>query len=599
MRKAIRLALGHAAGYWWCYALGIAALFAVDEINARIPRLTAELTDGLAASALDRAGIGGIVWRLLAMGAVIAFGRFLWRVTLFGAARNIEKNLRADLFAHLETLSMSYYNDHKTGDLMSHFTNDLTAVRGLMGGTVITAFDATVMLVLVLRNMILFVSPRLTLIAVAPLIIIIFGDIWFGKTMHRRFLARQEAFSRLTDEAQEAVSGIRVIKAFVQERKELQAFARANGNSREKNMHVARLTAAVLPALDLIIGFSLLLTLLFGGRMAIRGEITLGQFVAFNSYVTMLVWPMIAVGESVSSMSQGMASLRRIQDILDEKPDIREEGDPAIRALEGRIMIDHLSFRYPGAAENALEDISVGVNAGETLAVIGRTGSGKTTLMNLIARLWDTERPEMIRLDGRPVREIPLDVLHRDLACVPQDSFLFSDTVAGNIAFGVDAASPQEIEEAAACADVHDNILEFRDGYGTRLGERGVTVSGGQKQRIAIARALMKDAPILILDDALSAVDTDTEERILARLREIRRGKTTLIVAHRISTIQHADHILVLDDGRQAEYGTHAELLAAGGLYRSLYNRQMLEKQLREEHPPEEGRPAEEGGARA
>ena len=597
MRKELKLAGRYVRKYWWRYVLGLIALFAVDQINANVPLLSGELTDGLAAGRLDMSGVWNIVLRLLGMGSLIMLGRFGWRVCLFGAARLVERDLRGELFAHLETLSMSWYNEHKTGDLMAHFTNDLGAVRGLMGMTVISTFDATVMLVLVLISMIRFVSFRLTMIAVIPLILIIFGDIWFGKAMHRRFLARQEAFSALTDQTQEAISGIRVIKAFVQERKELAAFARANANSREKNLAVVRLMALVLPLLDLVIGISLLLTLVFGGRMAIYGEITIGQFVAFNSYVTMLVWPMIAVGESVSNLSQGLASLRRIRTILDEKPEIREEGDPSITSLRGEIELRDLTFRYPGSAEDhpALQGISLRVRPGETLAVIGRTGCGKTTLVNLLERLWDTEDPDMIRMDGHPLREIPLHVLHRDLACVPQDSFLFSDTIENNIAFGVQQASREEIMAAAEAADVHDNIMEFPNQYQTLLGERGVTISGGQKQRISIARALMKDAPVLILDDSLSAVDTDTEERILSRLQELRRNRTTLIIAHRISTIQHADHILVLEDGRPAEYGTHEELMKAGGLYRSIYDKQQLEAQLAKEQGesgPEGGEPA-------
>ena len=587
MNREIRLALHYAKRYWWRYVLGLAALFLVDQVNANVPLLSGELTDGLTQGVLDMNGVWSIALRLLGMGSLIMAGRFLWRIFLFGSARMAERDLRSDMFAHLETLSMSWYNEHKTGDLMAHFTNDLGAVRNLMGGTVITAFDATVMLLLVLISMIRFVSFRLTVIAVIPLIIIIFGDIWFGKTMHKRFLARQEAFSGLTDQAQEAISGIRVIKAFVQERKELAAFSKASANSREKNLHVVRLIALVLPLLDLVVGLALLLTLIFGGRMAIYGEITIGQFVSFNSYVTMLVWPMIAVGESVSSMSQGMASLRRIRGILDEQPEIRDEGNLSVTALKGEIEFRNLVFRYPGSPENqpALSGISVHVSAGETLAVIGRTGCGKTTLMNLLERLWDTEDPEMIRIDGHTLREIPLNVLHRDLAYVPQDSFLFSDTIANNIAFGVEQASMKEIIEAAEAADVHDNIMEFPDQYQTMLGERGVTVSGGQKQRISIARALMKNAPVLILDDALSAVDTDTEERILNRLKALRKGKTTLIIAHRISTIQHADHILVLEDGRPVEYGTHAELLTKGGLYYSVFEKQQLEKQLQTDRP--------------
>ena len=591
MGKELKLAGRCIRRYWWRYILGLAALFMVDQVNANVPLLSGELTDGLTQGVLDMGGVWNIALRLLGMGAIIMVGRFCWRIFLFGSARLIERDLRSDLFAHLETLSMSWYNEHKTGDLMAHFTNDLGWVRQMMGMTVISTFDATVMLVLVLISMIRFVSFRLTVIAVFPLLLIMFGDIWFGKVMHRRFLARQEAFSALTDQTQEAISGIRVIKAFVQERRELAAFARANANSREKNLSVVRLMATVMPLLDLVIGMSLLLTLIFGGRMAIYGEITVGQFVAFNSFVTMLVWPMIAVGESISNLSLGLASLRRIRVILDEEPEIRDEGDPAIRSLKGEIDLDHLTFHYPGTSPDhpALSDISVHVSPGETLAVIGRTGCGKTTLISLLERLWETEKPDMIRIDGHPLRTIPLAVLHRDLACVPQDSFLFSDTIENNIAFGVQSASSAGITEASRAADVHDNIMEFPDQYQTMLGERGVTVSGGQKQRISIARALMKNAPVLILDDALSAVDTDTEERILTRLKALRKDKTTLIIAHRISTIQHADHILVLEDGKAAEYGSHEELMALGGLYRSLWEKQQLEAQLAEEQPDPEG----------
>ena len=584
MKKELRLALIHIRRYWWRYLLGIASLLLVDVINTRIPLLTGEVTDGLKEQTLVMDGVWSIAWRIVMYGGLIAMGRFGWRYFLFGSARSIERDLRNEMYGHLELLSMRYYNEHKTGDLMAHFTNDLQAVRQLMGMTVITAFDASVMLVLVLFNMIVKVSLRLTLVAVIPLLVIIVGDIFFGKAMHRRFLEKQKAFSELTDYTQEAVSGIRVIKAFVQERKELYAFAKVNLNNKEKNMAVVRLIALAIPLLDLVIGISMLLTLLYGGYLAIAGSIRLGQFVAFNSYVNMLVWPMIAVGEAISSISQGMASLKRIRLILDEEPDLRDGTDISVTALYGAVSIRGLTFAYPGAEDHpALKDVSVEVQPGETLAVIGRTGCGKTTLVNLIERLWDTERADMVLLDGRPVRDIPLKVVHRDIAYVPQDNFLFSDTIENNIAFGVEEASHAQVEDCAKAACVHDNIMDFPDGYQTLVGERGVTISGGQKQRTSIARALMKQAPILILDDALSAVDTDTEEQILANLRELRAGRTTIIIAHRISTIQHADHILVLDEGRRAEYGTHEELMAARGIYRSIWEKQQLEKQLHEE----------------
>ncbi len=584
MTREVRLALHYVRRYWLWYLLGFIALTAVDFCVVRIPRITGTLIDGLKAETLAMTGVRSLLISVAALGLAVAIGRFGWRYCFFGASRNIERDIRNDLFGHLETLSMRYYNEHKTGDLMAHFTSDLGAIRQLLGMTVITTFDATVELILVLVNMILYVDARLTVVAILPMIIIIFGDVAFGKVMHRRFLEKQEAFAELSDQTQEAISGIRVIKAFVQEREELVAFGRAARKCKDKNLRVVRLFTTVFPALDLVVGVSTLLTLLYGGWLAIKGDISVGQFVTFNTYVTMLVWPMIAVGEAVSSISQGLASMKRVGIILDEKPDIVDEGDPAVTSLRGAIDVDGLTFAYPGSeAHPALLDVSVRVEPGETLAIVGRTGAGKTTLVNLLERLWDTENPDMIRIDGQPLRRIPLKVLHRDIAYVPQDNFLFSDTIENNITFGVENATHEQVEDAARAACIHDNIIEFPEGYRTLVGERGVTISGGQKQRTSIARALMKNAAILILDDSLSAVDTDTEEQILRSLRERRRGKTTIIIAHRISTIQHADHILVLEDGRRIEYGTHEELLALHGVYRGIYDKQQLEKQLREE----------------
>ena len=594
--KQLKFAARYIARHWWQYLLGIAALYMVDWVNVYVPEFTGRIINGLTDRTLDMQGAMKIVWMIAGMGLMIAIGRFGWRFFIFGAARSIEREMRGDMYGHLSKLSMHYFNRHKTGDLMAHFTNDLMSVRMLLGMTVITAFDATVMLVLVLVQMITYVSPKLTLVAILPLLIITVGDFFYGKMMHKRFKARQEAFSSLTDQVQESISGIRVIKAFVQERKELYAFALSAQNAKDKNLRVVRLQAMMMPIMDLIIGASTLLTLLYGGYLAIQGEIDVGQFVAFNSYVGMLVWPMMAVGECITSISQGLASLGRIHHIFEEQPEIvdGQQTDHDVTALKGEIRLNHLTFAYPDMPDvTVLEDVSVTVKPGETLAILGRTGSGKSTVPSLLVRLYDVA-DGMITIDGHDLKTIPLGVLRENIACVPQDNFLFSDTLQNNIAFGSADKSLESVIHAAELACIHDNIAEFPEQYQTVVGERGVTLSGGQKQRSSIARALMKaaapqaSAPILILDDALSAVDTDTERKILDNLRTVRgNDRTTIIVAHRISTIQDADHILVLDDGKVAEYGTHEELIANAGLYKSLFDKQQLEKQLREDH--EEG----------
>lgn len=566
--------------YKWKYLFGIITLFVVDFMNLYIPQFTGEITDGLESKTMDMNGVFIGIGKILLVGAILALGRYLWRYFIFGSCRSIECEIRNDLFAHLEKLSMSYYNRNKTGDLMSHFTNDLNAVRMSIGPAVITSFDAVIMTIMVLIKMVLYVDLRLTALSVIPLLFIAVGGVYYGKQVEKKFAAKQQAFSDMTDQVQESISGIRVIKAFVQERKELKAFAKANMENKDKNMAIVKLQAIVMPSLDFIIGFSSVITLLYGGYLTIKGDITLGRFIAFNQYVSMLVWPMIAAGDSITFFSQGSASLKRIQNIFDEKPEIFDENTVKnIDYLEGNIEINDLCFKYAPDTSNVLNHISVHVEKGSSLAIIGRTGSGKTTLVNLLLRMYNAE-PGQITLDGNDIREIPLKTLRENIAYVLQDNFLFSDTLRNNIAFGTTTDDMDIVEQAAREACIHDNIMNFPLKYETMVGERGVTLSGGQKQRSSIARAFMKDAPILILDDSLSAVDTNTEEIILENLKKIRQGKTTIIIAHRISTIQNADNILVLDSGEMAEYGTHEELLKLQGIYAHMYEKQQLEKQL-------------------
>lgn len=568
--------------YKWKYFLGIMTLFIVDFMNLYIPQFTGEITDGLKSQTMDMKGVLQGIIKIVLVGIVLTVGRFSWRYFIFGSARSIEYDLRNDLFAHLEKLSMGYYNKNKTGDLMAHFTNDLNAIRMSAGPAVITSFDACIMTLMVLTKMILYVNMKLTFLAVIPLIFIAIGGVYYGRSAEKRFAEKQKAFSDLTDQVQESISGIRVVKAFVQERQEQKAFAKANKDNKDKNMQVVKLQAAVMPLLDVVIGLSSLITLLYGGYLTINGTITLGRFVAFNQYIGMLVWPMIAAGDSVTFFSQGAASIKRIKSIFKQTPevyDVAGETDDTIKYLEGAIEFSGLNFKFTQETPEVLKNITLKVEKGSTLAILGRTGSGKTALANLLLRLYNVN-PGMIAIDGQDIRKVPLKVLRENIAYVPQDNFLFSDTLKNNIAFGAEDNDINLVQKAAEEACIHDNIMEFPAGYDTLVGERGVTISGGQKQRSSIARALMKDAPILILDDSLSAVDTNTEEEILKRLKTNREGKTTIIIAHRISTIQNADQILVLEEGSMAEYGTHEELLHRQGIYAKMYEKQQLEKQL-------------------
>lgn len=585
------------------YILGIMVLMLVDLASLYVPQYTGEIIDGLASGILNFEGVKLILLKILCAGLIMMLGRFGWRYFIIGASRGIEYRMRNDLFAHLETLSARFYNSHKTGDLMAHFTNDLQAIRMAAGMAVITTFDAVVMTVMVLVKMIFYVDLRLTLLAFIPLILIAIGCYFYGIESKKRQTKRQEAFSHLSDKVQESLTGIRVIKAFVQEDADFKSFEEASVNSMEKNLSVVKLRAIFGPALDAVTGISLLMTLVFGGRMVLNGQISIGQFVAFNSYIGMLVWPMIACGDCINTFSQASAAFGRVAAIFREEPDIVDsyltqlsDSDLSVKEttqdleslhLNGDILLNNLTFTYPDGNTPVLKNINLHIQPGEMLGILGRTGSGKSSLADLLLRVYDCHKG-MLLLDGKPIDEIPLAVLHRDMAYVPQDNFLFSDTLEENIAFGLEERIQdhpelrESIQQAAMDACIHDNIMDFPEAYLTLVGERGVTLSGGQKQRSSIARALLKDSAVLILDDALSAVDTDTEEQILENLIRLRKNKTTIIIAHRISTLQKADHIAVLTNGELTEYGTHEELIALGGFYAHINEKQQLEQQLKE-----------------
>ena len=559
------------------YSLGILTLFLVDLFNVFIPKLIGTITDGLTYHTFGWDDIKLCLLKYLLLGLALALGRFLWRYFLFGASRNIEKEIRNDMFGHLEKMSTEYYNRNKTGDLMTYFTSDLGAVRMTIGPAVMCIFDALVWTCMVVIQMMIYVDVNLTLLALVPMLLICFGEIYFGKVMHKRFREKQDAVSDLTDFVQESFSGIRVIKAFVREQSKMLAFAKENLKVKDKNLRVVKLQSIVIPLLDVIIGCAALITLVYGGYLTLMGEITLGRFVAFQQYINMLVWPMMAAGEAINMFSQGSASIKRIQKVFNEEPEIFDHPDAVdVEELKGDISFRDLTFVHEGQTEPTLSHITLDVPSGTTLAVIGRTGSGKSTLVNLLLHLYNVKKG-MIAIDGKDINQISLKTLRENIAYVPQDNFLFSNTLKSNIAFGVNDEDMDAIIEATEAACIHDNIKDFPDGYDTIVGERGVTLSGGQKQRSPIARALLKNSPILILDDSLSAVDTDTEEHILQNLKKNRQGKTTILIAHRISTIQNADIILVLEDGKAAEIGNHQSLMEKRGIYYDMFEKQQLE----------------------
>ncbi len=578
--QSFKFMLQYLKKYKYRYFAGVLTLFIVDFMNLLVPKITGTIIDGLTLNTINMNKVYIYILSIIGVGAVIAIGRFFWRFFIFGAARNIEKEIRNGMFNHLEKMSVEYFNEHKAGDLMTRFLSDLTAVRKAIGPTVISIFDATVMTLMVVVQMMVYVNIKLTLIAVIPMILICVSEIYYGKLMEKRFKQSQEAISSMADFVQESFSGVRVIKAFVREREEFKRFSKANLLSKEKNLSVVKLQAVVMPLLDVIIGLSSLITLVYGGYLALIGEITLGKFVAFNQYVSMLVWPMLACGETITMLSQGGASLKRIKAVFDEKPEIFDkENVENLEKIKGKIEFKNLTFIHRGDSEPTLSNINLKVEAGTTLAIIGKTGNGKSTLVNLLLHLYNAN-DGMIFIDDKDINNISLKTLRENIAYVPQDNFLFSNTLKSNIAFGVENEEMERIKKATIAACIHDNIIDFPEGYETIVGERGVTLSGGQKQRSSIARALMKDAPILILDDALSAVDTNTEESILKNLKENRKGKTTILIAHRISTIKNADIIMVLDNGKIREVGSHNELINNNGIYKDMFEKQQLEEAL-------------------
>jgi ATP-binding cassette subfamily B protein len=532
---------------------------------------------------------------ILGVACVRALFLFLMRRIIIGVSREIEYDLRNDFFARLQRMPLAYYQERRTGDLMSRATNDLNAVRTMIGPAVM--YSASTVLVFAVAIVLMWsIDRRLTLIALLPLPLVSVSVKFFGSAIHRRFEAIQAQLSDLSAVVQETLAGVRVVRAYNQEPYEVERFRGANAEYVRRNRVLIRLQGMFYPSLTLFLGIGSLLVLWVGSREVIRGRMTVGEFVAFNSYLVMLSWPMIAFGWVTNMLQRGMASWKRMLDVLDAAPAINDAGvTPAGRAapLTGAIEVRDLVFTYPGSEHPVLDHVSLRIEKGQTVALVGATGSGKSTLIGLLPRLHEPP-PGTVFLDGVDVREIPLAALRGAIGFVPQEPFLFSDSIAENIAFGVQAAASSDrrtpasgahdldrrMRDAAAIARLDKDVDAFPQGYDTAVGERGITLSGGQKQRTALARALMVDPRVLVLDDALSAVDTYTEEEILSRLRGVMRQRTSIIVAHRVSTVRDADQIFVLDRGRIAERGRHDQLVAQGGLYATLYKRQLLEEEL-------------------
>jgi ATP-binding cassette subfamily B multidrug efflux pump len=604
--KSLRPLLPYVKRYRWGYLAGTLCVFLTQGIWILFPLVIGRAADDLHGG-VTRHKLLLYAGLLLAIAITKGVFQFLTRWIVIGVSRDIEFDLRNDLFARLEVLSYSYYQRNRTGDIMARATNDLNAVRMLLGPAIMYSANTLIYTAGALAFMI-SISPRLTFYTFLPLPVASIVIQYFGRRIHDRFERIQAMFSDISARAQENFSGARLIRAYVQEESEIRLFETENKEYIRRSLKLVRLMGMLWPTLELILGCAVVLVLWLGGREVLQGQshvtlvsnlvsnpgaaipwvtttlnlsgsMSVGDFFSFSTYMMQLTWPIIALGWVINLIQRGTASLNRLNEIMIEQPEVKDTAEAREIDIAGEIEFRSLNFSYDG--KPVLHEVNLRVPAGSSLAIVGPTGSGKTTLVNLIPRIYDSE-PGVVLIDGRPIRDYALASLRRNIGFVPQETFLFSDRIRENIALGVDSATDREIHNAAEAANIAADIESFPEGYETMVGERGITLSGGQKQRTAIARALIRNPKILILDDALSSVDTHTEDKILNHLRDVMRGRTTIFISHRVSTVRNADRIAVLHGGRIVELGTHHELLALNGYYSDLYNKQLLEEELAE-----------------
>lgn len=576
-RKSLKLLFDRLKQHKKWLFIGFAALICVDALQIMVPKIFQVIIDGITSGQATAGYLWSFVGLIMGIALVICICRFCWRYFIVGASHKLEFLLRQDLYNHLQKLPSQYFDATKVGDIMAHASNDITAIRMATGIAALASFDA-LFLAIASISLMIAMDAQLTLLTLLPLPVLTLTILRFGKVLHRRFRQVQAAFSRLSEKAQESFSGIRVIKAYGDTRSEDRLFAERAQDCADWNIRLGRIWSFIEPLIGGMAFTSMAILLGVGGRKVIHGELSLGQFVAFSSYLNLLLWPMLAIGWVINLLQRGTASMDRLQTIFTTDPAIQD--GPATRPPEPAIAVNGLTFRYPNTRTDVLRDIGFTLPAGQTLGITGRTGAGKTTLVELLSRLYDPPAG-MIAIGGQDIHHLRLSDLRGLFGYVPQETFLFAMTVAENLAFGCDGLSPEAMTSLARTVAIHDEIIQFPKGYDTLVGERGISLSGGQKQRIAIARALAINPQILVLDDALSNVDTETEAAILSALKTRLADATNIVISHRISTISHADQILVLDKGKVAQHGTHDSLLSEHGFYAELYRMQLLEEEAR------------------